>query len=247
MPAIDQETIQRHTEEIQDIIGAPPAWLVRWGITLFFAVLVLILSLAELIRYPDIVKTQLKIRSLNLPQPVTTTIPGKLIKILVQNNQKVSAGKALAIIESANGSVTLTASKAGRLTYASIIHENQELLTNQTLFYVITNDKDLFGEMIIPQGNIGKVKVDQEVMIKLKGYPYEEYGMLHGTIKYIVDGAFRGGEYIAEVDFKTQGLTDMNKPIELKQGMIANAEIITQSSSLFKRLTADIFKNINHQ
>jgi hypothetical protein len=53
----------RHTDDMQDIISAVPGWLLRWGITLFFTVLVLIVALASLIRYPDIVKAQLKIDS----------------------------------------------------------------------------------------------------------------------------------------------------------------------------------------
>jgi HlyD family secretion protein len=32
--------------------------------------------------------------------------------------------------------------------------------------------------MAIPQDNMGKVKTGQEVLVKLKSYPYEEYGIL---------------------------------------------------------------------
>lgn len=244
--SVGQEIEKRHTDEMQEIIGAPPSWLLRWGITVFFSILVLILGLSELIRYPDIVKTQLKIRSLNLPQPVAVKMPGKLIKLLVQNNQVVKEGQALAIVGSVNDSVILTAPQSGKLSYGGIIHEGQKLSPNQSIFYITINNTDFFGEMLIPQGSMGKVKDGQEVMIKLQRYPYQEYGMLHGTIKYITQNASEDSGYVAEVDFKTKNLTDMHKPLELKQGIMADAEIITQNSSLFKRLAGNILKNISY-
>src|SRR3569623_1707218 len=95
---INDET--RHTEEMQDIIGAPPGWLLRWGISLFFAVLVLIVVLGALIKYPDIVNAQLKVDSPNSPKPVVAKVSGKLVQLLVNENQMVKAGEPLAYLES---------------------------------------------------------------------------------------------------------------------------------------------------
>jgi multidrug efflux pump subunit AcrA (membrane-fusion protein) len=206
-----------------------------------------ILGLAELISYPDVVKTQLKIRTLSLPKPVTVSAPGKLIKLLVLNNQQVTTNQPLAIIESGTGKITLTAPQSGQLTYTGILHEDQEILANQRIFHINGNNDDFFGEMLIPQVSTGKVKDGQQVIIKLKNYPYQEYGMFHGKIKYIADNPLKDGEYIAEVDFKSKNITDMHKTLNIKQGMWADAEIITQNSSLLKRLTDNIFRNINHK
>jgi len=90
----------RHTDDMQDIVTAVPSWLLRWGITLFFLVLVLIVALAAMVRYPDIVNVQLTINSPNSPKPIVAKIPGKLVKILVVNNQIVSAGQPLGYLES---------------------------------------------------------------------------------------------------------------------------------------------------
>ncbi|HTH83006.1 MAG TPA: biotin/lipoyl-binding protein [Mucilaginibacter sp.] len=241
---MDNKTEQRHTEEIQDIIGVPPVWLIRWGISGFFLVLVAVLSLSEIIRYPDTVKAQLKIRLVNPPKYVEVTTSGKLVKLFVQNNGKVKEGQILAVIETATGSTTLTAPKSGRLAYAGIIHENQVLLPHQYIFFINDDNETFFGEMQLPQNTIGKVKENQDVMIKLRTYPYEEYGILHGKIKYITSNPFKDDEYIAEVDFKAKNLTDMRKRLALRNGMLADADIITQNQSLLKRLTSSIFKDI---
>ncbi len=90
----------RHSDVVQDIITAVPGWLLRWGISLFFAVLVLIVALGACIDYPDIVKAQLKIDSPNSPKPVVAKVSGKLVQLLAKENQEVKAGEPLAYLES---------------------------------------------------------------------------------------------------------------------------------------------------
>lgn len=233
----------QHSEEIQDIISAPPAWLLRWGITLFFTVLTMIISTSFFITYPDIVKTQLKIRSSNPAMQVTTKAPGKLIKLLVQNNEVVKQGQPIAYIQDNNGKNTLTALQDGKLTYAGIIYENQQL-TNKTLFNIAPNNEILFGEMVIPPNSMGKVKPGQEVLIMLKSYSYEQYGMMHGIIEYITNVPFKEDTYIAKVDFNIESIMNFKKSVGLKQGMVADAEIITQNLTVLQRITRNLIKVI---
>jgi hypothetical protein len=42
------------SEEVQEIISHMPNWIVRWGITVIFASLVVLLSISWFIKYPDI-------------------------------------------------------------------------------------------------------------------------------------------------------------------------------------------------
>jgi len=133
----------RHTDDMQDIITAVPSWILRWGITLFFIILVLVISLSALIKYPDIVKTQLKIESPNSPKPVVSKISGKLIKLLVKENAAVVTGQALAYIES-----TGDHSKIWRLATNLKELQTQVLqnrLVNQTLF--LQSDNVQLGEL----------------------------------------------------------------------------------------------------
>lgn len=45
--------LEIRSEEVQEIIGRPPHWLVRWGIASFFIVLALIFLSASTIQYPE--------------------------------------------------------------------------------------------------------------------------------------------------------------------------------------------------
>ncbi|WP_243837332.1 HlyD family secretion protein [Mucilaginibacter gilvus] len=141
----------------------------------------------------------------------------------------------------------LSASQAGKVSFAGIIQRNQIVTAGQVVFYINAGPGQFFGEMIVPQNNLGKVKKGQEVLVKLKSYPFEEYGMLQGKISYISDVPYRDSIFISKVEFKSNIASDLKKTVTLKQGMIADAEIITQDATLFQRLTRNIIKVIDNK
>lgn len=423
----------RHTDEMQDIITAVPGWLLRWGISVFFGILVLIVTLGALIRYPDVVNAQLKVDSSNSPKPVVSKISGKLTQLLVKENETVRTGEPLAYLESTanhakvlallaslqqlqqqvvqdkplddvifnqvdniefgelqsayqaftqeyiaykstvgNGFLVkkkaylqkdlayisqqqqqlnsekniqqkdfalagdeyemhkklaeqrvetkselrqeeskylskqspllqtessimtnennyvakkkeileldnqvqeektkfmqalnslisaaedwkskyvLSASQAGKLSFAGniIIQQNQVLNAGQEVFYIDPGNDAFFGNMSILQNNMGKVKEGQEVLVKLRSYPFEEYGIIRGRIKYIADVPYKDSVFISRVDFKAGNSSDLKRPIHLKQGMMADAEIVTQDATILQRLTRSFFKVLGNK
>jgi HlyD family secretion protein len=139
----------------------------------------------------------------------------------------------------------LAAPQAGKLIYAGMIQEKQLLNTNQEVFYVNPGNEAFFGEMAIPQNSMGKIKEGQEVLIKLKSYPFEEYGMLRGKISSIGEVPFKDSVFLSRVDFKIRKISDMKQPIRLKQGMMADAEIITQDATILQRICRNVIKVLN--
>ena len=425
------EQMPRHTDDMQDIITKVPSWILRWGVTFFFIVIILIIGLSALIRYPDIVPANLKITSPNSPKPIVAKIQGKLTTLLVKQNDRVFAGQALGYIESTanhtqvldllvnltklqneaqinnsaiigllndannmhlgelqssyqtfyqeylsyrssigNGffvkkrtyldndlsdlikqekqlqaqkmiqqrdyalseqdfhvyqklfqqkaetaselrdyesrylakksqlvqtdaalitantnfaskekellelnnqiaqemlkfmqalnslisqmqdwrsKYVLTASQSGRLEFANIIQENDVLAAGQEVFYINPGNEQFFGEMMVPQASMGKVKQGERVLIKLKSYPFEEYGMLKGTIQYISDVPYKDSVFLSRVNFNISKISDMKRPIHLKQGMMADAEIVTQDASILERICRNVIKVINNK
>lgn len=430
MPNRNIETQSRHSEDMQDIITAVPSWIIRWGTVLFLSILLCLLGITSLIRYPDIIKTQLKITSSNRPKPVIAKVSGKLVKLMVNYNQSVMTGQPLAYIESTakhesvlqlldkllllqkqlntgtpidkrflssaytgelgelqtdyqnfiqaylsykstveNGFLlqkrkylsndisslqkqteqlkaekelqqrdfalaeeeynmhkklqqqkvetpselrlqeskylsrkapllqtnaamisantnlqskkkeimeldnqvieersrfaqalnsilsegddwrskyVLSASQAGRVVFSTTIQQNQFISAGEDVFYTNGGDEDFFGEMIIPQENLGKVKEGQQVILKLKGYPFEQFGILRGNIVFISDVPYRDSVYLSKVSLKSK-ISDMNKTLHLKEGMAASAEIITEDATVLQRLVRNIIKVLHSQ
>ena len=240
-----EDPITRHTSEMRDIITAVPSRLLRWGTTIFIFVLVLMTGLSKaFIHYPDVIKTSLVIRSTNQDGGVTCKAPGKLIKLLAAPGQQVKAGQPLARIMEQNSKIyVVTAPITGKLAYSSILHEEETLVLQQDLFNIEPTNESFFGEMTIPQSDVGKVSEGQQVLIKLISYPFEQYGILKGKIRYESGITNKENSFLAEVTVDTDNQAK-GRGIKLKDGMQARAEIMIQDASVLQRISRNTFKNI---
>jgi multidrug resistance efflux pump len=242
MPEIytDNESI-RHSDEVKEIITRVPSWILRWGLMVFFIALVGVVGFSALIEYPDIIKTTLKIKTSRPDKRVVCDAAGDIIKLLANSGDEVKQGQTLAYIRFNDSTIhNLVSPIDGKLFYNGIVRQGAAVTKNSEIFYVEPNSRDLYGEMAIPQNSITKIHKGQAVLIKLKNYSFEQYGMLHGIIKYT---STRDGTdtFIAEVEIKNT-VSDKNYPIQLKPGMDADAEIVIQSSSVLHKMMKGFLK-----
>lgn len=417
----------QNSEEIQEIINEVPSWIVQWGITIIFIVIFLFVVLSSIIRYPELIKVNVKVNSLNSPKNVFAKEDGKLMKIFVKDGMNVEADQVLAFLES-NGNpydvlalkktlvdlqdnilnsksletvnipnglnlgelqldyqvfhheylnfvstldngfhirqlnylkkdlldiqslrtqvnkqiatqkkefeniqdeyqaykglyvkkvisksefmekenkylnaknayektesllldnfmdygakqkeiaglmndisekkalfsqalsqcinkcedwirrFVIKASIKGKLSYSGIIQQNQNVFANQELFIINPGNTNFFGEAQIPQYNMGKISVGQQTFIKLKSYPFEQYGMIRGKITYISDVAFRDTLFIAKLSFDRVENIDSKNKIVLKNNMMADGEIVVDEMSLMGRFLRNITRGLS--
>jgi multidrug efflux pump subunit AcrA (membrane-fusion protein) len=416
-----------HSEEVHEIITAVPSWILKWGITMVFAILGGIILLSAFIDYPDIVTTSLKVNSLNAPKTVLARQAGKLTTLLVADGQTIKQGVPLAYLETTatpqdiltlnkslkamqarvlkskseqdnlpeglnlgeiqgsyqtfyqqylqyrstlrngyylnrmaflekdlkditalgsqihkqqkvqkleyanqeaeykayqklynnkvisrsefiqqenkylaskyplqqsetsvlnnlsaysakekelldlrhtiaeeqskfvqalNQCITesdnwimqhvLIAPVSGKVSFAGIVQQNQNVQSGQEVFVINPGNTDFFGEVQIPQYNMGKIYKGASTLVKMRSYPYEQYGMIRGKLTYISDVAYRDSVFIAKVSFEQFENKDSRRKIILKNGMLADAEIITEESSLLQRFFRNIIKMIDN-
>ena len=50
-----------HCDEVREVMGEIPSWIVRWGITVIFAIVVTLIIGSHFFYYPDVVKTDIRI------------------------------------------------------------------------------------------------------------------------------------------------------------------------------------------
>lgn len=100
----------------------------------------------------------------------------------------------------------------------------------------------LYGKLAISQKDIPKIKKGQLVLIRLHRYPFEEYGILKGKLILVSDSTEENGDVVCRASIDFHGRTDIGKSIDLKPGMLADAEIITTESTILKRLFGRVFK-----
>ncbi len=99
MPFINQRS-EPLTDEVQELISYRPHWIVRRGNAFFLLVLLAVLMVTWLIRYPDIIRSSARLVATNPPKQIVSRVQGKLTRLLVQDNDTAQAGQHLAYLES---------------------------------------------------------------------------------------------------------------------------------------------------
>lgn len=93
--------LDERSDQVKEILGQAPNWVIQWGISVVFIIVVLFLVGSALISYNDIIPARVTITSENPPAHLTAKASGKLTNIFVEAGQKVEADQILAVIENA--------------------------------------------------------------------------------------------------------------------------------------------------
>jgi multidrug resistance efflux pump len=91
--------VELQRNEVEDMLGRVPGWITRNGMVLFVILFVLLLFGSWVFRYPDIKKARIVVTSVNPPADLKARTSGKIVRLFVVNNEQVSTGDVLAMIE----------------------------------------------------------------------------------------------------------------------------------------------------
>jgi multidrug resistance efflux pump len=95
-----EEKFDIRSNEVQELIGAVPTWIVRWGSTVVLLVLAGLLAFSYIIKYPDVVSAPVIISTSTPPIPMIAKTSGKLTHLLVKDNESVDSNQLVGVIES---------------------------------------------------------------------------------------------------------------------------------------------------
>lgn len=87
------------SEEVQEILEQMPHRIIRWGMSAIFFILLGLLGLSWLIRYPDVISSHILITTNNPPQKLISQTSGRIEELLVKDGEMVQMGAPLAIVE----------------------------------------------------------------------------------------------------------------------------------------------------
>lgn len=91
--------LKLRSEEVQEIITTPPAWLIRNGITLVFLITIGLVFLSFFIKYPDFIMSRVMITTVEPTEKMIARTSGQIDRLWVDNGEKVQAGQPLASIK----------------------------------------------------------------------------------------------------------------------------------------------------
>ena len=93
--------IELRSEEVQDILTKIPHWIIRWGSLVVLVILLLLFLVSWMVKYPDIITTEITITTQIPPEKLVAKTSGKIQAILIDDKAIVNVNTPLAVIENA--------------------------------------------------------------------------------------------------------------------------------------------------
>lgn len=93
------KNIDLRSDEINELLGTPPRWIVRGGIGVIFFVILLLFVGSVFFRYPEVINAPVIITTENPPAMVSAKATGRLLLLKVADGAFVNTGDTLAIIQ----------------------------------------------------------------------------------------------------------------------------------------------------
>jgi multidrug resistance efflux pump len=87
------------TDEIEALIGNPPTWIIRWGISVIFMIVAALVAMGFIIKYPDTIEAKVVITTQKPPIRIMALSNGKISQLLINNSETVDSGKVLGVLE----------------------------------------------------------------------------------------------------------------------------------------------------
>ena len=144
----DREFIELRSEEVQEILGTPPGWLVRWGTFVVFACVAALLSVAAIISYPDVIQAKILITTTMPPVDIVARTDGHIAQFFARDKAPVKQGTILAVLQST-------------ANYEDIIR-----LDKQVTIWQNYNRDSLNAIKVLQSLDIGEVQSDYSIFVQ---------------------------------------------------------------------------------
>ncbi len=139
---------------------------------------------------------------------------------------------------------------SGMVSMSKIWSPQQAISGGEEVFAIVPlESKKTIAKAILPIANSGKVKLGLKSNIRLEGFPYQQYGILEGTVQNISllpQAGKDGDNYLLELTVNDSLTTTYGKKLILKQEMQGTSNIITEDRRVIARLfdrLQDLMKN----
>ncbi|WP_367865854.1 HlyD family secretion protein [Pedobacter sp. WC2423] len=138
---------------------------------------------------------------------------------------------------------------SGKVQFLKFYTDDQFITSGEPVFTIVAKEEKALGQVSLPALGSGKIKIGQEVIVKLDNFPYMEYGSIKGQVNSIsLTTNITKTEnsnidtYMVLVDFPDQLRTNYGKQLDFRAEAKGTAEIITND----RRLVQRFFDNLKY-
>ena len=168
---------------------------------------------------------------------------GARIAELTAQSHRVSAR----IAERENRSIQRVLAPSSGLVSGLLVRAGQTVSKSGPLMNLVPEDRLFMVELLVPSHTIGFIRPAAPVRIRYDAFPYQKFGVFHGTVANLTQTTVLPGDqrfrvpandpvYLARVHIDEQQLSRNGQPRLLQAGMTLTADILRDERRLIEWL-----------
>lgn len=237
----ENQPLEIRSNEMEEIVGQVPHWIIRWGICVLFSVGIIGFIITKYVSFPDILAAQVLVQAKQQPGKVTVRREDaqQEFKLLIKEGQQVTIGDTLLIRRDTktNMNYPIITPMEGKIYISYGIDEKNTL---DYVIWVVPKTSSFDIKIKYSNRGAGNVKTGQIVKINLYDYPNSQYGFLEGKITSILPVQLNE-QHQAYVKLEhTKLITSNNMELPILSTMQGDGEILLNDRSIFQRIFGSI-------
>jgi multidrug resistance efflux pump len=141
----ENKDIEIRSDEVQEILSAVPNWMIRWGITLVFGLILMLVFISWFIKYPDVIQGQVILTTEQPPVKLVSKTNGYIEQLYFGDNEIIKKGQTIAEITNPTNKETIDS--------LTILLNNFQLLNVDAILPFFKN-VGVLGEMQMEFNNL---------------------------------------------------------------------------------------------
>ena len=229
------------SDEVQEVLGHVPHWIVRWGITIIAAISIFFLIGCYFFRYQEKISAEISIVSVPPAAFLSPSQNGVLTHVYVSNGEHVSWHQKLASISIRleRDSALIESPIEGTVNFLSDCSYGGVVTGNTPLFVITPSHISNYrGVMHLSSEEICRVKKGMTVRLKPNELGHTS-SVREGTVSSISTYPDANGRYLVEVEFDAQSSPPNHLQNEITP---THAEIILCNKRLLESLLQPLEK-----
>jgi hypothetical protein len=227
-----EDKVEIHHPSIENIMGTPPAIMVRTGSGILLLVITGLFLGSAFFTYRDTIHSQAVLQGGSPPATLIASQNGKIIQ--PGESGPVNYGDTVMWMEVSGERLPVKATASGFLEINPVIDIQKNLQKNDTIGRIWESVPSVCVIRLAPE-QVKHVQKGNKILLHFDRYPSEQYGTVETEVKAISNFS-SGKDFEVLAELPPHVITSGQVELTLYGCLYASAEIITDEKSLFNRL-----------
>jgi multidrug resistance efflux pump len=177
-----QNDINLTNNEVKDILGTPPKWILRWGSLVLLLIMLIMVAGLLFIRRPEIIEGTVIVTPVKDQVQIVVPLNATIDSVFVKDGALVNGGDSVLTYRKSAKLYTVTAPEAGTISIEQLLAKGSVIDQDSAVINIDPAGQTYFVKGIFPGSAVNKIRPGQEIGINIDGYPKEDFGSLAATV-----------------------------------------------------------------